>query len=174
MSGVTAPVDATRFREAMARFPSGVAIVATVDDQGRPHGFTASSLCSVSSTPPLVSVCLATSARCYPVFAASRRFTVNVLNAEQSQLARTFAGQSTHKFTGVAFEQSPGGTVSLDGAVAILDCDVYDRHRAGDHVILIGEVRAVAIGLAHEPALYWNRDFARICPSGPADEIQTL
>jgi len=62
-----AAVDQAAFRDAMARFPSGVTIVTTYDETGRPCGFTASSFCSVSADPPLVLVCLARSARSFPV-----------------------------------------------------------------------------------------------------------
>src|SRR5690606_38117209 len=67
------------FRDALSRYASGVVIVTTRDRTGTPHGFTATSFCSVSLDPPLVLVCLARSARCHAAFAQTDAFAVSVL-----------------------------------------------------------------------------------------------
>ncbi|WP_405137186.1 flavin reductase family protein [Nocardia sp. NBC_01388] len=153
------------FREAMARFPSGVTIVTALDERQRPHGFTASSLCSVSADPPLILVCLANSARCFPVFSTSSAFTVNILGTDQTVLARTFASGSADKFAEGAFRHSPQGGLSLDGAVAVLDCTVHEQYPAGDHTIIVGAVTMVDLGERRDPAVYWDRRFTRVCAS---------
>lgn len=86
-----------RFRDAMARFASGVTIVTTTDDTGQLWGFTASSFCSLSLQPPLVLVCLDRSADCYPVFRARPRFLVNILSTHHRGLALRFATKGGDK-----------------------------------------------------------------------------
>ncbi|RLU89268.1 flavin reductase [Streptomyces griseocarneus] len=150
----------------MARFPSGVAIVTAHDQQGRPHGFTASSLCSVSLDPPLLLVCLATSARCYPVFARSPRFAVSMLREERehSELARKFASRSPDKFSGGGFAPTAHGSTVVTGALAVVECAVRRRVDAGDHMIILGEAEHVALPeRGGRPAVYVNRGFGSLC-----------
>ena len=52
-------VDATRFREALSRFASGVCVITTVGvDDSRPVGVTISAFSSLSLDPPLVLFCI--------------------------------------------------------------------------------------------------------------------
>ena len=46
------------FFEIMASFPTGVAIVTTLDAQGAPRGLTTTAVSSVSAHPPTVLVCV--------------------------------------------------------------------------------------------------------------------
>jgi len=84
-------VEPVLFRQLLGRFATGVTVLTTRDDQGRPVGMTASSLTSVSLSPPLVSVCVDVTADMHRVMSASGDFVVNVLAAHQRELARRFA-----------------------------------------------------------------------------------
>ncbi|PRX99099.1 flavin reductase family protein [Allonocardiopsis opalescens] len=167
ISGARRPgLDPAAFRDAMARFPSGVAIVTTRDEDGVPHGFTASSFCSVSADPALVLVCLATSAACYPVFERAEHFAISILGEAHVEVARRFASKSADKFGPGGFVRTPGGGTVLDGAPAVVECAARSRHSAGDHVIMVGEVGEVHLAAAGRPAVYFQRGFNTLCPSG--------
>ncbi|WP_243710207.1 flavin reductase family protein [Micromonospora sp. KC213] len=158
---LAAPLDLDAFRDAMASFPTGVTIVSTVDDLGFPHGLTASSFCSVSLRPPLVSFCVATSANCYPAFARCERFAVNILRPQHAALALRFASKRPDKFTDSGFRRTPSGLLVFDDALSILECRVYDRYPGGDHSIVVGEV----LGAHTEPGtplVYVDRTFTRV------------
>ncbi|PSL52690.1 flavin reductase ActVB [Saccharothrix carnea] len=159
---------AARFKDAMARFPSGVTITTTLDAEGRPHGFTASAFCSVSLDPPLVGVCLARSATCHPVFAERDGFAVNVLRPEQADIAERFARKDVDKFGDGAFRSTATGHVVLDEALVVLECTVHSRHEAGDHTILVGEVRWTRLGTG-EPMVFFDRGFRRIAATAHPD-----
>ena len=164
MSGLTSSsVDSAAFREAMVRFPSGVTIVTTHDQSGRPHGFTASSFCSVSAQPPLVLVCLARSANSYPVFAHNDRFAISILPADQVAVARRFASKNTDKFACGGFVRTPRGGTVLQDALAVVECAVHRRYEAGDHMIMVGEVEQVRLAELGRPAVYFGRVFSTIC-----------
>src|SRR3989442_1370034 len=60
------PVDRETFAEIMASFPSGVAIVTTLDEAGEPKGLTTSAVASVSAEPPLLLVCVDFTSRTLP------------------------------------------------------------------------------------------------------------
>jgi len=156
-------VDSTAFREAMARFPSGVTIVTTHDESGRPHGFTASSFCSVSAEPPLVLVCLAKSASSYPLFAHNGHFAISILQADHVDLARRFASKNADKFACGGFVRTPRGATVLEDALAVVECSVDRRYEAGDHMIMVGKVEQVVLADLRRPAIYFNRAFSTIC-----------
>lgn len=156
-SGTTNP---ELFREAMTRFASGVTIVTTADAAGTWWGFTASAFSSLSLSPPLILVCLATSADSHPVFAAAPGFIVNVLGREHEQLAIRFATKGVEKFAGGEFRPGEAdGYPVLDDALVSLKCATHERHQAGDHTILIGAVEYVQMRHSGQPALHYNRRF---------------
>ena len=146
------------FRDAMASFPSGVTIVTTADPSGRWWGFTATSFCSVSMEPPLVLVCLATTAECAQVFHRATRWLVHVIHPDHAQLALRFATRGADKFADAGFVADDNGLPVLDVASVILECSLHDRHPGGDHTILVGQVQTVRIG-PETPAVYFRRAF---------------
>ncbi|MFE5474810.1 flavin reductase family protein [Nocardia sp. NPDC056541] len=154
--------SADDFRLAMSRFPSGVVVVTAEDEDGTPYGFTASSLCSVSLDPPLLLVCLARKARSYPVFARVERFAISVLAADQENTARRFAGSLGEKFTGGELTRAPGGALVVGDALATLDCRAVNRHEAGDHMVLIGQVTVARTNPIPAPLVYVDRGFRTV------------
>jgi flavin reductase ActVB len=151
-------VDLTTFREAMARFPSGVTIVTTIDSTRKRWGFTASAFTSLSMEPPQLLVCLNRSASCYPHFCESDRFAVNILSADHEALARRFATKGIDKFTSVDFEQGEFQLPLLSDAVAAFECHKSTLVPSGDHVILIGEPLSIRIR-SETPAVLFNHRF---------------
>jgi flavin reductase ActVB len=151
-------IDQITFRELRRRFPSGVTIVTTVDEQGRRRGFTASAFTFLSWEPPQVLVCLDRSADCHPSFSTAEGFAVNILRAEHEELARRFATKGIDKFAGGQFECGELRLPILRDALAALECRTTARLPSGDHTILVGE--AVAIRLqAGTPAVLYDRRF---------------
>ena len=150
-----AVVEAAKaFRQVMGRFATGVTVVTTVEKDAV-HGMTANGFLSVSLRPPLVLVSLGR-CRMNEMLPRSGRYGVSVLSHEQRHFAAHFAAQKASpvepKFTWHA------GLPLLDGAVAHLVCRVADVHRAGDHVLWIGEVEY----LDHrddEPLLFYTGRF---------------
>jgi len=128
------------FRRALGMFLTGVTIVTTVDGQGRPRGMTANSFTSVSLEPPLILVCIARSAESYQAFVNGSGFSVNILADSQRPLSRLFASKSAEKFDAVRWHRGDNGAPVLADSLAWFDCRTVERTKAGDHVILIGEV----------------------------------
>ena len=154
-------VDLRTFRKAMARFPSGVTIVTTIDETRKWWGFTASAFTSLSLEPPQLLVCLDRSANCYPHFCESDRFAVNILSADHEALARRFATKGIDKFTSVDFEQGEFQLPLLSDAVAAFECHKSTLVPSGDHVILIGEPLSIRMR-SETPAVLFNHRFWRL------------
>ncbi|MFC4049890.1 flavin reductase family protein [Actinomadura syzygii] len=152
------------FREAMARFPAGVTIVTTHDQDGTSYGFTASSVTSVSMSPPLILVCLARTANCFPMFARTEHFAVSILRPHHAELAMHFAGKHPDKFARGGFTRTGAGSTVVETALATIECSAYGRFDAGDHVVLVGQVEHLHVPDGPtEPAVYVGREFATLC-----------
>ena len=136
----TPAFDDDAFRAALASFATGVTIVTALDDAGAPVGLTANSFNSVSIAPPLVLWSLSRLAGTLPAFVAGTHYAVNILAAEQHELALRFASKAVDRFAGVAFHPGVSGVPVLDGAAAVFECFNRSRYEEGDHVIFVGEV----------------------------------
>jgi flavin reductase (DIM6/NTAB) family NADH-FMN oxidoreductase RutF len=136
-------------------FATGITIATTCDAEGRPHGLTANSFSSVSLEPPLVLVCIATRSAVHEAFYSSKHYGINILAEDQQALSNTFAAAGEDRFLGVSWTPGPLGSPWLDRALAHFDCRTVERHPAGDHTILLGEVFAVRIEPG-APLLYFS------------------
>jgi flavin reductase (DIM6/NTAB) family NADH-FMN oxidoreductase RutF len=143
-----AALDVRELRQTLGSFATGVAVATTLDSQGMPKGFTANSFTSVSLDPPLVLVCVDRSASCYPAFAATTHFGINILCEEQQHLSRTFASKASDKFADAPWISGATGSPIFPDSTAWLDCQLHDRIEAGDHLIIIGKV----VSFGHSPA----------------------
>jgi flavin reductase (DIM6/NTAB) family NADH-FMN oxidoreductase RutF len=146
-------VDVSAFRLAMGSFPTGVTVVTMASDDGSMHGLTVNSFTSVSLDPMLVLVCLDQASRGAGLIERAGAFVVNVLSAGQQEVSRRFADRrrpaGPAMFDGVPFEPGATGCPVLADATASFDCRLRQSHRAGDHVIVLGEV----VALVHRPQL---------------------
>jgi flavin reductase (DIM6/NTAB) family NADH-FMN oxidoreductase RutF len=153
--GAPRSVDADRFRAAMARWATGVTIV-TARAGARIHGMTVSDFAGVSLDPPLVLVCADKSSHTHEVIAEGGCFAVNFLAAGQEALSNRFASKAHEweRFDGLACGEAATGAPLIPGALVALDCRVAAAHDAGDHVIYVGRVEAIAEGEG-EPLVYY-------------------
>jgi flavin reductase (DIM6/NTAB) family NADH-FMN oxidoreductase RutF len=148
-------IDGAVFRQLCGRFPTGVVVVTTTMDDGRPVGMTANSFTSVSLDPPLVSVNVDLSAAMHQHMARAERFAVNVLESHQEALSRRFAEEHPDRFDGIGYRVNEGGFPHLDGVLAVLECVRHIAYVAGDHTIVIGEVTGGSVGEGR-PLLYYR------------------
>ncbi|MEV5880372.1 flavin reductase family protein [Streptomyces sp. NPDC052101] len=150
-------VRPAEFREALARLAAHVSIVTGYDRDGRPRGFTASAVCSLSADPPLILVCIARKAPSHEVFIRSSSFAVNVLRDSHQYLAERFATAGVDRFAGADFVTGPHAP-HLPDALCTLTCSTYETHPGGDHSILVGRVEQVTTSNG-EPLVYFHRRF---------------
>ena len=111
---------------------------------GRFVGFTANSFNSVSLDPPLVVWSLNRRASNLAAFEHAGRYAINVLAHDQADLARRFSRPHADRFAGVGYRLGAAGAPLIDGCVAWFECRHHAQHRAGDHVLFIGEVETCA------------------------------
>jgi flavin reductase (DIM6/NTAB) family NADH-FMN oxidoreductase RutF len=93
------------------------------------------------------------------VFSAGSHYAINILGADQQDLAKRFATQGTDRFAGVDHAEGINGAPLLSGAVAIFECFNRSRYEEGDHVIFVGEVEHCSHVTDASPLLFHGGKF---------------
>jgi 3-hydroxy-9,10-secoandrosta-1,3,5(10)-triene-9,17-dione monooxygenase reductase component len=140
-------------RSVLGHFVSGVTVVTATAAEG-PVGFTCQSFSSLSLDPPLVAFAPSRSSRTWPQLRDARRFCVNVLAEQQSELSTQFARSGTDKFAGVPWTPSPHGSPVLDGVVAWIDSELWAEYDGGDHTIVVARVLDLGADGSRTPLLF--------------------
>jgi flavin reductase (DIM6/NTAB) family NADH-FMN oxidoreductase RutF len=145
--------DQELFREVFGRFATGVAVITSAGATSS-GGMTANALCSLSLDPLLALVCFENQARTLPIVREAGRFGVNLLAADQQELAGVFASKlpEAEKLDGVPHRLEEGMPV-IDGALAWAACELRELIAGGDHTIAIGAV--LSMGLGDGKPLLW-------------------
>lgn len=153
------PVDAAIFKAAFRHHPAGVVVV-TLDGGSRPVGFTATSLASVSLSPPLLSFAIAHSSSSWPAMQAADSFVINLLSADQHEIASRFATSGIDRFAPpTLWYPLPTGEPALDGTPAWLRCVVQHRVEVGDHDIVVGLATDAHVRDETVPLVYHDRRY---------------
>jgi len=132
--------DALALRHALGAFVTGVTVITTQDESGKPHGLTANSFNTVSLDPPLILWSQSKQASSYPVFQRASEFAVSILAEDQFEESGRFASRRDDKFDGVDVNREWCGLPVIAGSSAWLHCRTVSRVEGGDHTIYIGEV----------------------------------
>jgi flavin reductase (DIM6/NTAB) family NADH-FMN oxidoreductase RutF len=129
----------------MAAFPTGVSVVTAQQRNTPPRGMTCSSLCSVSVNPSSLLVCLRAGSPTLHAVVGSGGFAVNLLHSGAQWVAALFASGVPDRFERVAWRPTAHtrSPALIEAAHAVAECTVDDAHPVGDHVIVVGIVRAI-------------------------------
>lgn len=160
MTAGTAALDPAEFRNVIGRFLTGVTVITTAHD-GALHGITASAVASLSIDPPTLIVCLNKQSATRSAVAAAGRFVVNVLAADQADLAKHFASRLPDKFVRMEVESSLHGLPRLPGSIATIDCRVTAEVDGGTHSIFVGLTEGASTA-AGTPLGYFRGRFVQV------------
>ena len=152
-----------RFRQAISRFSTGVAVITTRTPDGL-AGMTASAVASLSMDPLQLLVCIGTKLPTCKAIAESGYFAVNVLGEGQEHLAKHFATRGVDKFAGVELREDSDVPVLTD-AIAHFICAVGGALPGGDHTIVVGDVLRCDHVPGANPLVYFASAFGNLCDS---------
>src|SRR4249920_1206775 len=130
-------IDPGAFREVLGHFPTGVVVIAGIDQDGAPAGMAVGSFTSVSLDPPLVAFLPDRASTSFPKIRATGSFCINVLADDQEHVCRAFAARGGDKYGSAAWRPAGSGAPILYGVVAWIDCDLDQVLEAGDHYIVL-------------------------------------
>lgn len=160
-------VERQDFLAGIGSVTSTVTIIAAQGPDGLRAGMTATAVCSLSDTPPMLLACLNKSTTTLGVVQAAGRFTINFLSDEQAGLAGRFAKHSNNvEEADQAFDAADWGNDAetatvAKGALVSCQCQLADLHDAGTHYIVTGRVTKIDCAEDQEPLLYGRQSFQR-------------
>ncbi|HEU0337021.1 MAG TPA: flavin reductase family protein [Gaiellaceae bacterium] len=155
-------VGRSDFVAIMSAFPTGVAIVTTLEPDGTPRGLTTNAVTSVSAAPPILLVCVARDSRTLPALLHTKRFVVNFMRDDCADVCTLFASKADDKFAQVAWTPGLGGVPVLhEGAIAHAECTTLEKLEIGDHVVVTGLVEdGSPPDPAQVPIVYFRKSYA--------------
>ena len=147
--------DGRELRNALGRFTTGVCLITTTAGKQGSVALTANSFSAVSLEPPLVLWCLQNSSDAYELFAHPSSFAINVLAREQEALSIRYARKGDHAMAPEHYYAGEHGAPVVRDALVSFECEVEATHEGGDHLIIVGRVRAVQSRADGEPLLFY-------------------
>jgi len=168
------PVSRDLFRAISGSFPTGVLIVSTLDEHGKPKGLTTQAYMGLSTEPPLMLVAIDKTSRTLSALQKSRAFVINFLKEGAEDVATLFASKSDEKFKDLRWQPAKdvgGAPILRDISLAYAVCRATEVHEAGDHILFVASVEAGEV-LGGTPLMYYKRTYAAWPEERPAPPVE--
>src|SRR3954467_63296 len=151
------PVSSADFRGAMRHLTGGVSVITA--GRGKDiTGMTVTSVTSLAVEPPTLLVSINRDASSFPLIRRYGAFGVNILSADQLDVAERFSGKGglkgAERFVGAQWVTRATGVPLRAGSLAAIDCDVEEVIERHSHAIVIGRVRDVITSVPHTALTY--------------------
>lgn len=131
---------AANFRQAVALFATGIAVLSAQTEDGEVHGMTVNSFTSISLDPPTVMVSLKTG-RMHELLSQGGRFGISILGESQKLHSAFFSRRIKDDNPPPAFT-TQASLPTLQDAMAWFECDVENTVQVHDHTLFIARVLA--------------------------------
>ena len=160
-----AEVPSAEFRTAMRALAGGVSVISV--GRGKDiSGMTVTSVTSLSVEPATLLVSVNRQSSSFPLLQRYGSFGVNILTAEQLDIAERFAGKGglkgAERFAGAQWVTRATGVPLLVGGLASIDCDIEEIIERHSHAIVIGRVRDVITSVPSTALTYWDGQYVAI------------
>lgn len=154
------------FRESMAKLPAAVNVITTDGPAGK-AGITATAVCSLTDSPPMLIVCLNRDARANQIAQQNGCLAVNILGEDCEEISAVFAGQRGLEMedrfkTGAAWTTLVSPAPVLQEAVCSFDCEIVEAIEAGTHHVLYCKVLDVRHFSQSRNLIYHGRTY-KVC-----------
>lgn len=153
------------FRGAMRHLAGGVSVITA----GRARditGMTVTSVSSLSVEPATLIVSINRESSSWPLIKRHGFFGVNILTADQLDIAERFTGKGglkgADRFAGAEWITRASGVPLLVGALAAIDCEVEDIVERHSHAIVIGRVLDLQASTRTAALAYWQGQYVAI------------
>jgi flavin reductase (DIM6/NTAB) family NADH-FMN oxidoreductase RutF len=162
---VVRDVSSDDFRGAMRHLAGGVSVI-TVGRGKEITGMTVTSVSSLSVDPPTLIVSVNREASSWPVLKRHGFFGINILAADQLEIAERFSGKGglkgAERFAGAQWVTRRSGAPLLAGALAAIDCEVEEAIERHSHAIVIGRVLDIQASGQTAALAYWQGRYVAV------------
>lgn len=140
------------------RHPAGVAVVTFASPEG-PVGFTATSVISVSSAPPVLAFSILGSSSSWPALSEAGSVAVSFLGYEDVEVSQRFATSGVDRFAGTDVLVLDTGEPVLGCALTWVRGEVLERIEVGESHLVVVEATDSGTGGPGEPLVYHDRAY---------------
>jgi flavin reductase (DIM6/NTAB) family NADH-FMN oxidoreductase RutF len=158
-------VSPDHFRGAMRHLAGGVSVI-TVGRGNDITGMTVTSVSSLSVEPPTLIVSINRESSSWPLLKRHGFFGVNILTADQIDVAERFTGKGglkgADRFAGAQWTTRVSGVPLLVGALSAIDCEAEDIIERHSHVLVVGRVLDIQASQRTAALAYWQGRYVAI------------
>jgi flavin reductase (DIM6/NTAB) family NADH-FMN oxidoreductase RutF len=151
--------DLDAFKRVFRRHAAGVAAVTSLDPNGKPVGFTATSLASLAAVPPLATFNMAQIASAWPAMTVGNRVAIHTLGPRTRHLAEKLAGDNSLRFEGNHWKPGPHGVPILEGVTSWMLGRIIEVHPVFNNAVIVVQIETGALGPEDEALLYHERSY---------------
>lgn len=161
-AGPEFPVDGLEaFKRAFRRHAAGVAVVTSLDPEGRPVGFTATSLASLAASPPLATFNMARVSSAWPAITVGNRVAIHMLGPRTRHHAERMAGDRDLRFAGEHWHPGPHGVPVLDDVTAWMLGTIVEVHPVHGNAVVVVQIEDGGLGPEDDALLYHERTYLK-------------
>ena len=151
--------DLDAFKRVFRRHAAGVAAVTALDPNGKPVGFTATSLASLAAVPPLATFNMAQVASAWPAMTVGNHVAIHTLGPRTRHLAEKLAGDNSLRFEGDHWKPGPYGVPILEGVTSWMLGSIIEVHPVFNNAVIVVQIETGALGPEDEALLYHERSY---------------
>jgi flavin reductase (DIM6/NTAB) family NADH-FMN oxidoreductase RutF len=153
--------DIEAFKQAFRRHAAGVAAVTALDAEGKPVGFTATSLASLSAVPPMATFNMATTSSSWKAMTVGNHVAIHMLGPGSRHHAERLAATQSERFAGDHWSAGPFGVPILSGVTAWMLGTIIEVHPVHNNAVVVVQVATGALGDEDDALLYHERRYFR-------------
>lgn len=154
--------------QAMRRLAKSVSVI-SCRHNGQRYAMSASAVDSLSADPPSLLICINRSSSIHPPLSLGAGFCVNILAANQQDIALACAGRlkGEERFTAGSWNVNADGVPYLLDAQASVICRQDGRFEYGTHTVFIGRIEQIFVGETVSPLVYVDGAYTTSAPLPP-------
>lgn len=149
------------FLEAFRRHGAGISVVTALKKDGSPTGFTATSLASLSASPPLATFNMSQTASSWSSMKVDQGLIIHMLSADNVDLAQKMAGEASERFVGDHWAPGPDGLPLLRGVSAWVHAKIVDTMEVEFSATVAVRILGGNVGPAGDALVYQGKDYRR-------------
>lgn len=149
------------FKQSFRRHAAGVAAITSRAPDGRPVGFTATSLASLAATPPLVTFNMSRVSSAWPAMTVGNLVAIHTLGPRSLDVAIRLAADNAVRFDGDHWRPGPSGVPILHGVTSWMVGRIINVVPVHENAVVIVEIEDGELGNPDEALIYHERSYQK-------------
>ncbi|MET4780715.1 flavin reductase family protein [Glaciihabitans sp. UYNi722] len=160
------PDGLAAFKHAFRRHAAGVVVITALTPEGKPVGFTATSLASLAAVPPLATFNMARIASAWPAIENTDYVVIQTMGVRTRHLAERMSGDHDLRFEGGHWFVGPHGLPILHGVTSWMVGRIVERLLVANNAVIVVEIEEGALGEPDDALIYHERRYLK-----PGDQV---